>query len=636
MRRGGDELTAAVQSTDLTKLILEFYPESRVEIGKPGVYFASWRGNENTPALSINKKGQVWLWHDMATGEGGNAFDFLVGPAGLGRQEAAITLLERAGMPATPSAEGAQRGKPKPLPARAVEAFEKPESVPIEAMRGRGFNLKMLKRYRIIPAEDNPNDALIPITTPEGVIVQVKRRIARPEKYKYRYEHKGYGGHAWCSDNSRQAPVLYVIEGELNAMVAHAALQEAGEVNVGVVGVPGAEHSIYDGVCMHKSVFIYADDDEAGHKAMNVWPEQARDQGARSVHRMPPMAVDFCDFAGKHGRSALAQKLREMHHFSTQVFGVLDRMVGEYTVKELAESAKRYLSGSVVNPTGFGEIDAETGGLGESGVITICALPSMGKSALLRRFCLEHVRKGGTVRLYSPDQSTHAIYRLLANTLSDVSAREARRGHFSRRTLERYGTPEEAMKAWRAAYEFVLLELSRRFQVSEESSLREISKDMERAVDQGVTMFAGDYVQLFDPEDTSSRGPSEGIAITEFKKLSRSLGVLFLGAVQLAKYKFPETRKSGVPFPRDIEGSGKIFQASEQSYFLYTDDVYAQKYAGPDTQLLGDGADMARLFLRKDKEGAGDGQYQLLWLPHLVTFRDPRRPKLEQEREGLM
>ena len=635
MKRSGDELTAAIQVTDLTKLILEFFPDSKVEPGVPGVYFAAWRGNTNTPALSISKKGQVWLWHDMATGEGGNAFDFLAGPIGMGRQEAAITLLERAGMPTAPSDAESQKGRPKPLPADVVRPFERPEPVAIEAMKGRGFNRKMLKQYRIVPAEDNPDDALIPITNPEGVIVQVKRRVAKPGKYKYKYEHKGYGGHAWCSDNSRKSPVLYVIEGELNAMVAHAALQEAGEVNVGVIGVPGAEHPIYDGICLHKSVFIYSDDDEAGRKAMTVWPEQARDQGARSVHRMPPMHEDFCDFAGRHGRPALAQKLREMHHFSTQVYGVLDRVVGEYTVRELAESAKRYLSGSVINPTGFKEIDAETGGLGESGVITICALPSMGKSALLRRFCLEHVRSGGTVRLYSPDQSTHAIYRLLANTLSDVSAREARRGYFNRRTLERYGSPEDAMKAWREAYEHVLLELSRRFQVSEESALREISKDMERGVDQGVTMFAGDYVQLFEP-DFADRGPSEGLAINEFKKLSRSLNVLFIGAVQLAKYKFPETRKSGIPFPRDIEGSGKIFQASEQSYFVYNDDIYSQKYAGPDTQLLGDGPDIARLFLRKDKEGAGDDQYQLLWLPHLVTFRDPKRPKLEDEREGLM
>ncbi len=637
MRRDGDELTAAIAAKDLSKLIAAHYPDSRVDVGKPGVYFASWRGNTNTPALSLSKKQGVWLWHDMATGEGGNAFDFMVNIMGMGRQEAAIGLLSEAGYRPGEPREGGSASKSRPLPPEAVTAFSQPEIVPIAAMKGRGFNKRMLETYRIIPAPDRPDDALIPITSPEGVILQVKRRIHNAQKGKYRYEHEGYGGPPWCSPGSRKPNVLYVIEGELNAIVAHASLLEAGE-RIGVMGVAGAKNSLYEGLCMGKSVFIYADDDKAGKEAMDAWSEEARKQGARSVHRLPPLPMDFCDYAAQHGREALAAKLREMHHFSIQVFGAMDRMVGSYTVRELAKSAARYISGEVINPLGIGAIDYETGGMGESGVIAIGALPSIGKSALLRKALLEHVRMGGTTRLYSPDQSTHAIYRLLASLLSDVGTKEARQRNFSRAVLDRYGDPEAAIKAWKDAYEYVVMELSSRFQVSEESDLTEIGKDMERARDQGVTMFGGDYLQLFEMGASSQwEGNSEEGAVAQrFKRLTRNLGVLFVCAVQLAKYKFPMTRKSGIPFPSDIEGSGKTWQAAEMAFGIYNDSIYGRMYAGPDTDLIGDPPDIARLYLWKHKEGDPGLEFNVLWHGRIAAFKDPKRPKLEHEREGLM
>ena len=82
-RRRHDALTEAVRAVDLPALIAEHFPESRAKPGKAGVVYAAWRGNSNTPALSLSRKNGVWLWHDHATGEGGNAFDFLVKVEGL-------------------------------------------------------------------------------------------------------------------------------------------------------------------------------------------------------------------------------------------------------------------------------------------------------------------------------------------------------------------------------------------------------------------------------------------------------------------------------------------------------------------------------------------------------------------------
>lgn len=632
MRRArGDTLTDAVRATDLPALIASHYPESGCIPGRAGVFFASWRGNTETPALSVSRRDGVWLWHDMASDTGGNAFDFLVNVVGMTRQEAAHTLLAAAGLAEnTPPSKG---GAPtlRPIPPEASRAFERPESKRIPAMAGRGFTPAILSAYGI--TTDNDQDALIPITSPEGVILQVKRRYANPRKSKYVYEYTGHGGPAWCSPNSRQAPLLLVVEGELNAIIAHASMVEAGETGIGVMGVAGAKNDLYPGLCFGKSVFIYADDDEPGNEAKETWAKAAQADGAKSVHIIPPNDMDFCDFAGRHGRPELAQLLEAMRHAAVQRFGAADRMLGAYTVRELLNSADRYFNGGVIHPTGFAQIDRETGGIRESGLYGIAALPSIGKSALLRRFLLEHVRAGGTVKLYSPDQSPKAIYRLTAGLLANVGVHEARTRRFHQETLEHHGTPEAAMKALREAYEHILLELGERFQVSEEGRIEAITEDMRRARDQGITMFGVDFLQLLEPFSDRDR---DGQVAKDLQTLSAELRTPVLAAMQLAKYKFPPTRKSGLPMPSDIEGSGAYFQASEMLFMLYNEGVYRKKYAGPDTEMMGDGDHEARILLTKDKEGDGNLDFMAVWVPRLATYRDTRMWKPEMEREGLM
>jgi len=628
-----DALDLAIDATDLPGLIAELFPDSKAKAGTTGVYYASWRGNHNSPALSVSRKGRRWLWSDKADGSGGNAFTFLTGPAEMAPQEAAEYLLERAGL-AGAASEGEERPNTfRPIPRSAYEALTGQKSAPMKAMSGRGFTASLLAHYGIVPAADKPDDALIPITNPEGVVLQIKRRIADATKMKYRYEIEGHGGPPWCSVGGRDAQDLYIIEGELNGIIAHAALTQMGEQSFAVMGVSGAQSAIYEGLSHGKHVFIYTDDDKAGREAMDKWSAAAREQGARSVHRLPPQGMDFCDYAGKQGRPALADLIKDLRRSATQVYGAMDRMVGAYSVRDLAESAKRYISGKIINPTGISAIDLETGGIREVGLYGVAALSSMGKSAFMRRILIEHVRTGGTVRVYSPDQSAHAIYRLLASLLSDVGTREVRTKEYPPHVLAMYGTPEAATKAWQDAYGHVIMNLAPRFQISEQASLREISKDMERGVDQGVTMFGVDYLQLLEPD---GRDKNDGMAADQMQVLAAKLGKPVVCALQLAKYKFGPDRRSGLPIVTDIEGSGAYIQSMEMIFMVYNEGIYAKKYAGPNTQLLGDPPDQARILLRKDKEGDGDLEFTAAWVDRLVAFRDMRKRRLDQEREGLM
>lgn len=631
-----DALDAAIDATDLPALIAELYPDSRAKPGTTDVIFASWRGNTNSPAVSVNRKGRRWLWSDKASGEGGNAFHFLTGPGNLTPQEAAHALMERAGIAHESPDEEPAAPRFRAIPQDAYGALSAShERPPPASMKGRGFTASMLLAYGIVAAEDAPNDALIPITSPDGVVLQVKRRLAQAtDKGKYRYEHSGYGGPPWCSVGSRDAQEIYIVEGELNAIIAHAALTQAGEVGFGVMGIAGSDNALYDGLCQGKHVFIYSDDDKAGAKARDKWAAKAREDGARSVHVLPGQAADFCDYAGTHGRPALAELIKDLRRSAKQVFGAMDRMVGAYSVRDLAESAKRYISGKIINPTGIHSIDVETGGIREAGVFGVGGLSSMGKSAFMRRILVEHVRKGGTVRVYSPDQSPQAIYRLLASMLSGVGPREVRTRELLAPTLHLYhDDPDAAVKGWQQAYEHVILNLAPRFQISEESELREISKDMERAVDQGVTMFGVDFLQLLEPE---GRDTKDGVAAKQLQKVSMSLGKPVVAAIQLAKYKFPVGRHSGIPVLTDIEGSGAYMQSCEMIFMVYNERIYRAKYAGADYDAIGDEPGHARIYLRKDKEGGGDMEFQCAWVPHLVTFKDYSRMRLAEEREGLM
>lgn len=625
-RRRHDALTEAVRAVDLPALIAEHFPASQAQPGKAGVVYAAWRGNSNTPALSLSRKDGVWLWHDHATGEGGNAFDFLVKVEGLPPQDAARHLLARAGV----SLDDAGL---KPVAPDIVERLAAlPTGVVIPALANRGFNKAIVERYGI---RRDGDDALIPITSPEGVVMNVKRRFNQPYRgMRYTYEVEGHGAPPWCSPDARRAPVLFIVEGELNAIIAHAALQEAGETEVGVMGMAGANTDLYPGLCRGKTVYVYADDDEAGEKAVAAWAERAHEDGAKSVHVCPPNFQDFCDHAGKEGRPGLAVLLTALFAAAEQRFGALDRMLANGSVRDYLRDAERYIQGGVIHRTGITALDRKTGGIRESGVFSVAGLSSMGKSMLLRRFLIEHVRDEGVVRLYSPDQSPRSVYRLLASLLSGVGLEEVRTGSFSDDTLRLWGDPDRARQAWREAHEHVILELSQRFQVTEEGEAKAIFDDMERAVDQGVTMFGIDYLQGIEPSDHRDR---DGQVAKDLRKLAHRLRVPVVSALQLAKYKFPPSRRSGLPVGSDIEGSGGYFQDSEMVFMVYNDAIYMAKYAGPETEPTNDTPGEARLLVTKDKEGGGDETFYMRWVPRLLTYCDNLFPwDLAKEREGLM
>lgn len=617
-----DALTRAVETIDLPALVAELYPDSKARPGVQNTVFATWRNNTDTPAFSLFRREKIWLYADKATGETGNAFNFLTEVVGMDSQEAAHDLMKRAGI----NPERAKKGTGKegkvlesiPVTVEVARRHQSAPPVAIKALAKRGFVKDDISLFRIVKDGD---DALIPITSPDGVIVSVKRRRA-DGKPKYMYETEGHGTPAWCSPNMRGANLVLITEGELNAMVAYSVLSETGYA-IATMGVAGAESHPNLSAVEGKTVFIYADADAPGLEARDRWADEVHAAGARVVKLLNPHPQDFCDVAGEHKRTGLATHLKQLMDEAILRYGPLQRMIAGYSAMEHLESAKRYIQNQVINPTGFWEIDSYTGGIPESGIILWGGLPSKGKSSLLRKVLLETLKRDSDAKagLFSPDQSPQSIFRLLTTAISGVPMGQVRTGHFMPAVLERCGSEEAAKKRWQDTYTWVVLEFSKRFLISEESELAEIKEIIPRMIDQGVTVFGGDYAQLFEAEDDRGR-EHDGKAIKDFKKGVRKWRVPFHFAIQLAKSKFPPTRKSGIPHNTDIEGSGKYFQVAEQCYMLYNDDIYAQKYAGENWEREGDPQGCGRITVEKNKEGASGKFFYLPWEPEFVTYRN--------------
>lgn len=645
-----DALTSAIDAIDLPALVGELYPESGARPGTAALVKASWR-DDRKPSFSLYRaRSGIWMFKDHSFGTEGNAFHFLLNIAKMKPQEAATSLMERAGVtgdmlparkekgrvnhPQEPDpTEKLPRSPRLPLSSDALDDIEFTKDyasgkVP-KSLEGRGIRDEDVLRYGIM---DDKGDGIFKILEPNGVTVSYKRRLLKGGHQRYGYEVKGHGSPAWCNPGFGKSNRVLVVEGELNALVAHSVLAEAGH-DIDVMGIAGANGGPYWEALEDKLVYVYADNDEPGETARSAWLQVAKHAKARAAYAMLPLrGKDFCDVAGE-SRAALVSEIAERMRTAQASFTSLDSTVGFYTRRELMESARRFISGDILLPTGFHELDRYTGGLPESGIILVCGMPSMGKSVLLRDILGNHVDSSPSAKamLFSPDQSVPSVMRMLASRRSGIPSWRVREGRYTSSMMELHGSPKGAKKHWQDVYTDTVLNYSKRFIVSEEHYLPEVKKAMLQAVEGGVTLFGGDYLQTFELE-AADGSEVEGKAIKDFRDWTRRNKVPIVFATQLAKYKFPQARKSGVPYSSDIEGTGKIFQAAELCLMIYNYDVYTQEADEKEIDQplseyarvqAGQFIPMARVYVRKNREGKRNDFMYLLWDREVPSFREP-------------
>ncbi len=261
--------------------------------------------DDHTPSCHIYRDG----FKCFSCGAHGDAVDWLEAVHALSTAEAIKELERRAGGYIPPVAE-------RPVKVKRLEPTFKPVSNHLvkrhdraaqqlrylpQAMTGRGFVLSDLRRLGFA-AESH--DAVFPITGPDGAVLALKRRYARPGSGpRYRYTTPGHGTPAWCSPDFDKDEVL-IIEGELNGMICWLACPE-----LAVMGVAGTGGALHTAALTGRTVYVYADGDEPGQKARDKWASSALSAGAAKVFVLDPWPADACESAGQEGRAALQKRL---------------------------------------------------------------------------------------------------------------------------------------------------------------------------------------------------------------------------------------------------------------------------------------------------------------------------------------
>ena len=262
--------------------------------------------NDHTPSCHIYPDG----FKCYSCGAHGDAVDWLEAVYGLSTAEAIKELERRAGGYVSPVAERPVKvNRPAPtfktIEEKVLEQHRRRaaqlDHLPA-ALKGRGFTLGDLRHLQIAAYGQ---DAVLPITGPDGAVLALKRRFSNPgDGPRYRYTTPGHGTPSWCSPNFGAAENVLIIEGELNGMACFLAAP-----HLAVMGTAGTGGALHLDALRGRTVYVYGDGDDPGQEARDKWASQALEAGAAEVYALESWLVDACDLAGVQGRAALRAQL---------------------------------------------------------------------------------------------------------------------------------------------------------------------------------------------------------------------------------------------------------------------------------------------------------------------------------------
>lgn len=291
--------------------------------------------DDSHPSLHVYPDG----YYCFVCGASGDHLDWLMATRDLSFQEAVEVLARSASVSASnspalkafPTLSGAPSERydlerPPPLDQHQLETHQrraaKLREIP-EALTGRSFTLADCKLLRVV---NENNNAIFPVVGPDGDALALKCRYAVPDPHRYEYVTPGRGTPAWCSPGIRTSEIILVVEGELNSMVCWLALRSQKN-RIGVMGTAGTHGQLHLEVFEHKTVYLYADGDEAGEEAQQRCARQILGAGAREVFLLEPWPIDACEVAGAFGKPALRKRLvwARKHRFApSQAFGAVN------------------------------------------------------------------------------------------------------------------------------------------------------------------------------------------------------------------------------------------------------------------------------------------------------------------------
>lgn len=255
-------------------------------------------------------------------------------------------------------------------------------------------------------------------------------------------------------------------------------------------------------------------------------------------------------------------------------------------------------------PTGFNDLDAMTGGLGESDLIILAARPGMGKTALVLNFATNAAFAGHKVALFTLEMSKEQLMMRVLSTVARVDSSRLRKGDLSDQEQD------QLMNGARQIHKFkdnlgidetpgiTLVELR--------SRVRRYHKE------NGVNLVIIDYLQLMGSTGNAEKSREREISEISMglKELAKELNIPVIALAQLNRG--PDARPDKRPKISDLRESGSMEQDADMIFFVYRDEYY-----NPNSEMAG----KAEIIVGKNRHGE-TGAITLAYQPNFVCFQN--------------
>lgn len=264
---------------------------------------------------------------------------------------------------------------------------------------------------------------------------------------------------------------------------------------------------------------------------------------------------------------------------------------------------KRQITGA---PSGFGEIDALTGGFQPGNLIVLAARPSMGKTALGGQWAINAAAKDLPTVLVSLEMNRGELVQRFLALRTGIEGSRIRRGDLGK---------SEWPKVLEASQELDRLPLwiddapQGVTVLTLRSKLRRLDTMARARHKRGLGLVVVDYLQLLRPLDPKMGRVQQVAEMSHgLKSIARELACPVVALSQLSRAV--ETRKPPIPILSDLRDSGDIEQDADLVAFLYREDYYRK-----DSIRKG----VADLILAKHRNGP-IGELELGFMPLTPKF----------------
>ncbi len=257
-------------------------------------------------------------------------------------------------------------------------------------------------------------------------------------------------------------------------------------------------------------------------------------------------------------------------------------------------------------PSGFGDIDAITGGFQPGNLIIVAARPAMGKSALVANIAENvAVKHNRPVAFFSLEMSEVELAQRFIACRARISGDRLRKGQVKKdwpKVVRACNELEQAPLWFDDSSDLGILDLRAK-------ARRLHAQEQDRG---GLGLVIVDYLQLMRSDDHRANRVEQVAQMSRgLKILARELQVPVLAISQLSRA--PEQRTPPKPQLSDLRESGSIEQDADLVAFLFREDYYRDHEDEPDG--------LADLIIAKHRNGP-IGSRKLVFLDRYPKFAD--------------